>query len=86
LKIDASFIRNIKNAGDDDVITRTVIAMAQNLNLEVLAEGVETEDQMNFLKENKCGEVQGFYYSKPLSMIEFGKLLEDGVEKHKETI
>ena len=77
LKIDGSFIHNIHHEGDDDVIIRTVIAMANNLNLEVLAEGVETESQMNFLKTQKCGEAQGFYYSKPLSGDELRELLKE---------
>ena len=67
LKIDGSFIQHIHSATDDEVIIRAVISMAKNLNLEVLAEGVETIDQLNFLKKNECGDVQGFYFSKPLS-------------------
>ncbi len=67
LKIDRSFIQHIQSNKDDEVIIRAVIAMAKNLNLEVLAEGVETLDQLNFLKKNQCNDVQGFYFSKPLS-------------------
>jgi len=67
LKIDGSFIKHIQSKADDEVIIRAVIAMAKNLNLEVLAEGVETENQLRFLKEHECGDVQGYYFSKPLS-------------------
>ena len=67
LKIDRSFIQNIKSADDDEVIIRAVIAMAKNLNLEVLAEGVETEHQLNFLKKYANEEGQGFFFSKPLT-------------------
>lgn len=70
LKIDGSFIQHIKSPTDDEVIIRAVIAMAKNLNLEVLAEGVETIDQLNFLKKHECGDVQGFYFSKPLTKKE----------------
>ncbi|OAI48502.1 diguanylate cyclase [Gammaproteobacteria bacterium SCGC AG-212-F23] len=66
LKIDSSFVQHIRSATDDEVIIRAIIAMAKNLNLEVLAEGVETEDQANFLKQYQCENVQGYYFSKPL--------------------
>jgi diguanylate cyclase (GGDEF)-like protein/PAS domain S-box-containing protein len=74
LKIDSSFIQNIHSAQNDESVVRAVIAMAKSLNMNVLAEGVETEDQLNFLK---CAEVQGFYFSKPLSETEFEHLLKD---------
>jgi EAL domain-containing protein (putative c-di-GMP-specific phosphodiesterase class I) len=77
LKIDGSFIQNIHSAHDDEAIVRAVIAMAKSLSLNVLAEGVETEDQLNFLKEHACEEVQGFYFSKPLSNKEFENLLKN---------
>lgn len=67
LKIDSSFIKHINSTTDDEVIIRAVIAMAKNLNLEVLVEGVETKNQLTFLRKNECGDVQGFYFSKPLS-------------------
>lgn len=70
LKIDSSFIQHIKSDTDDEVIIRAVIAIANNLNFKVLAEGVETEDQLNFLRTNACGDVQGFYFSKPLTVTE----------------
>lgn len=70
LKIDSSFIQHIHSATDDEVIIRAVIAMAKNLNLEVLAEGVETVEQLNFLKKHECDDVQGFYFSKPLTKNE----------------
>jgi len=77
LKIDSSFIKHIHSATDDEVIIRAVIAMAQNLHLEVIAEGVETNNQLNFLKKHECGEVQGFYFSKPLSGDEIESYLRD---------
>lgn len=77
LKIDSSFIQHIQSANDDEAIIRAVIAMAKHLKLEVLAEGVETIDQLNFLKKNKCGDVQGFYFSTPLSAVELESILKN---------
>jgi diguanylate cyclase (GGDEF)-like protein len=71
LKIDRTYIQNIRTNAQDEAIIRTVIAMANAFNLQVLAEGVETPDQLNFLKEAQCHEGQGFYFSKPLSVEEF---------------
>lgn len=66
LKIDQSFIRNLPDNSDDAQITRTIIAMAHNLGLGVIAEGVETLEQLGFLQHAECEEVQGFLFSKPL--------------------
>lgn len=71
LKIDQSFVRNIAGNERDAAITRTVIAMAHSLGLRVLAEGVETRDQLDFLREHGCEEVQGFILSQPLSSDQF---------------
>lgn len=76
LKIDQSFIRNLPDNPDDAQITRTIIAMAHNLGLGVIAEGVETKEQLQFLQQEKCEEVQGFYFSKPLPEAEFLQKLE----------
>lgn len=83
LKIDSSYIQHIKTVSDDEVIIKAVIAMAHNLNLEVLAEGVETIDQLNFLRENKCKEVQGFYFSKPLNENEIENYFKEGTDASK---
>jgi diguanylate cyclase (GGDEF)-like protein/PAS domain S-box-containing protein len=77
LKIDQSFIRNLPDNADDAQITRTIIAMAHNLGLGVIAEGVETREQLIFLQQEKCEEVQGFYFSKPLPETEFLQQLSD---------
>ena len=86
LKIDGSFIQHIQSSTDDEVIVRAVIAMAKNLNLEVLAEGVETQDQLNFLKKYDCGDVQGFYFSKPLTILEIEKYFKDAKKKDKDVM
>ncbi len=66
LKIDRSFIRDITTNLDDREITKAIIAMGQSLNLKVLAEGVETEHQLELLRQSGCDYIQGYYYSKPV--------------------
>jgi EAL domain-containing protein (putative c-di-GMP-specific phosphodiesterase class I) len=66
LKIDRSFIQDIAVNPDDAAITSAIISMAKSLNLRVIAEGVENEAQMSFLREHQCDEIQGYYFSKPL--------------------
>ena len=67
IKIDRSFVMNVTKNPNDAAITRAIIAIAKKLNFEVLAEGVETEEQLFFLQENKCDFCQGFLFNKPLS-------------------
>lgn len=66
IKIDRSFVRDVTVDPDDAAITRTIISMGHNLGLRVVAEGVETEEQLNFLRESNCDEVQGFLIATPL--------------------
>jgi EAL domain-containing protein (putative c-di-GMP-specific phosphodiesterase class I) len=68
LKIDRSFIRDLGVNHEDAAITTAIISMAKSLNLRVVAEGVENEDQMAFLRARECDEVQGYYFSKPLGV------------------
>ncbi len=75
LKIDRSFVKDIKEQGEDGAIARAVIAMARSMNLEVIAEGVENETQFEFLKAHGCHRVQGFLVSKPVTAGELEKLL-----------
>ncbi|WP_337102835.1 EAL domain-containing protein [Paenibacillus sp. YIM B09110] len=67
LKIDRSFIRDITHSGNDQAIVATIIAMAHNMNMEVIAEGIETKDQLDILRDKDCQKIQGYYFSKPLS-------------------
>jgi diguanylate cyclase (GGDEF)-like protein/PAS domain S-box-containing protein len=67
LKIDRSFVRDIMIDPNDAAIVTTIISMTHHLNLLVIAEGVETEEQMRFLHRNKCNQIQGFWFSPPIS-------------------
>lgn len=77
LKIDRSFVKDTPDAADDTAITTAVIAMAHSLKLEVVAEGVETQAQLEFLKAHRCEFVQGYLISKPLPAAQFRDLIVD---------
>jgi len=77
LKIDQSFVRDIAIDPNDAIIARTIIAMAQNMNLQVIAEGVETEAQKNFLEQNGCSMFQGYFFGKPVAIAEFERQLTE---------
>ncbi|OLL33240.1 diguanylate cyclase, partial [Burkholderia sp. SRS-W-2-2016] len=78
LKIDRSFVSDIGICGDDETITSAIIALAHSLKLQVIAEGVETSAQLDFLKARACDEMQGFYFAKPLSTEAISELLHGG--------
>ena len=77
LKIDQSFIREITSDPDSASITRAIIAMAHSLKLKVLAEGVETEEQLQFLRDNGCDAMQGFLYSRPIPAAEIVRFIQE---------
>jgi EAL domain-containing protein (putative c-di-GMP-specific phosphodiesterase class I) len=75
LKIDQSFVRDIVTDPNDAVMVQTIINMAQNFKLETIAEGVETKEQLAFLKENGCYAYQGYLFGKPMPIEIFEELL-----------
>jgi len=75
LKIDRAFIRDVAINPDDAAITSAIISMAKSLNLKVIAEGVEDEAQMLFLRAHHCDEIQGYYFSKPLAVDKVADIL-----------
>lgn len=79
LKIDRAFVRDITTNPDDAAIARIIIDIASTLKLSVIAEGVETRAQMQFLSFNNCVEMQGYLFSRPVRAEEFAKLLEHGL-------
>lgn len=76
LKIDKSFVQDIFNSHNDASIVKAIIALAHNLNLSVIAEGVETKAQEKFLADNKCDQTQGYLYGKPLDLLDLEVLLD----------
>ena len=78
LKIDKSFINDLATDENDQAVTSAVISLGQKLNLRVIAEGVETDDQVAFLRKNNCDEMQGYHFSKPLSPTDIEQLLGGG--------
>lgn len=79
LKIDQSFVRDLHIDKSDGEIAATIIAMAKNLNLDVVAEGVEEEEQLIFLRKQGCTIFQGYYFNKPMPSAELTKLLFDNL-------
>lgn len=77
LKIDRSFIMEIPNDNDDIEIVKTILLLAKGLNLDVIAEGVETKEQEEFLALQECRCVQGFLFSKPLAKEDFERYLKE---------
>jgi EAL domain-containing protein (putative c-di-GMP-specific phosphodiesterase class I) len=75
LKIDQSFVRDLTTDTDDASIVRAVISMGDSLRMLVVAEGVETREQLDFLREHACPEGQGFFFSHPVVAGEFSQLM-----------
>jgi EAL domain-containing protein (putative c-di-GMP-specific phosphodiesterase class I) len=77
VKIDGSFVRDIQATGaaDDGIIAKAIISLGHSLHFRVVAEGVETEAQRDFLKEHDCDEMQGYFFSKPLPPREAERFL-----------
>jgi EAL domain-containing protein (putative c-di-GMP-specific phosphodiesterase class I) len=79
IKIDQSFVRRITSFPADTTIVSAIISLGQSRKLRVIAEGVETAEELAFLKTQDCDEAQGYYFSVPLPAMQFAKLLETHV-------
>jgi EAL domain-containing protein (putative c-di-GMP-specific phosphodiesterase class I) len=79
VKIDRSFIRDITTDSDDTAIVSAIISMAHSMGLRVIAEGVETEEQLNILRDLQCNEIQGFLFSPPVPPDEATALLDQNI-------
>jgi EAL domain-containing protein (putative c-di-GMP-specific phosphodiesterase class I) len=77
LKIDQSFVRGISTTPDETTIVSAIICMGRNLNLRIIAEGVETAEDLAFLNAHGCDEAQGYYFSRPVPADQFARLLEN---------
>ncbi|MBA2078258.1 bifunctional diguanylate cyclase/phosphodiesterase [Rhodanobacter sp. PCA2] len=77
IKVDQSFVRNIGVDPDDEAIVRATIEMAHRLNRSVVAEGVETEQHLAFLRAHQCDELQGYLFCRPLPVVSFSRLLDE---------
>ena len=80
LKIDQVFVKDLPDDEEDSAITKAVIALASSLNLRVLAEGVETKEQKEFLVNNGCNNIQGYFYFPPMSATEMEEVLKPKVQ------
>ncbi|NQZ54564.1 MAG: EAL domain-containing protein [Piscirickettsiaceae bacterium] len=80
LKIDRSFVQDVTIDADDAAIVDAILAMSRRLGLDVVAEGVETAEQLAFLKEHNCRRVQGYYFSKPLEFSAFSDFIQQDVK------
>lgn len=74
LKIDRSFVRDVLEDNNDVNIVKAIITLAHNLGLQVIAEGVETKEQLEFLKKNNCDKIQGYFFSKPIDAEQFEQI------------
>jgi diguanylate cyclase (GGDEF)-like protein/PAS domain S-box-containing protein len=81
LKIDKSFVTKIDGKKDNSIIASTVLALGKSLELCVVAEGVESQDQVNFLKDNNCDELQGYFFGRPMSSEDFEKFYNKKLKK-----
>ncbi|MBZ2207054.1 EAL domain-containing protein [Massilia soli] len=78
LKIDIAFVREVTSNPDDAAIVLAIINMAHSMKLEVVAEGVETEAQLSYLRRHGCDEMQGYYFSRPVPATEFERMIREG--------
>ena len=76
IKIDKSFVRDIQKDNQKKILSNSIINLANNLNLKIITEGVETKEELDFFRSRDCSIFQGYFFSKPLSKKEFEKFIE----------
>lgn len=88
LKIDRSFVGSVTTNEDDATIVKAIISLAHSLNMQVIAEGAETAEQVDFLSKNHCDQVQGFFFSKPVTFADIKELLtqDDFVDRRIQSV
>jgi len=86
LKIDQAFVRGALDSPQDAAIVRTIVDLAHNLGLKVLAEGAETAEQLRFVREQNCDEIQGYYFSRPIAPETYAIMLRDGIKLDLDTL
>jgi diguanylate cyclase len=86
LKIDHSFIQEVTSSRDDAQIVRAIVSLAHSLHLKVIAEGVETEEQLDFLRRLGCDQYQGYFCSKPVPADAFARFLREGLKNTREVL
>ena len=79
LKIDRSFVIGITDEANDGAIARAIVTMGQQLRQEIVAEGVETREQMKFLRDLGCDQLQGYLFSKPVTEEEYKRMVQEDV-------
>jgi len=84
LKIDQSFVRDILTSEEDGSITKAIIQLGHSLGLKVIAEGVESERQLEFLRKSGCDEAQGYYFSRPIPAEELAAMLRAEMAESQE--
>ena len=77
LKIDGSFFKDNQLDEKNKAVISSVLQLARNMDLKIVSEGIETEEQVDYLLEEECDIAQGYFYYKPMTMDEFGKLIEN---------
>ena len=83
IKIDRSFIRGVTSITDDRQVAEAIIAMGRSLSLTIVAQGVETREQADFLRDHACDEFQGFYFNAPVPPDEFARVLKAQADVQK---
>jgi EAL domain-containing protein (putative c-di-GMP-specific phosphodiesterase class I) len=79
LKIDKSFVHQISGDSNDSAIVSAIIEMGKSLKHRVIAEGIETEEQLAFLRARRCAEGQGYLFSRPVAAVQLADLLQTGI-------